>query len=128
MKKPDLLILITIWEFLTALVALVGVVFLAIYAFPTVIWLLWGVARAGVLFGLSVGTLLLLAYCGVAVAAGFGLLTGREWGRILAVVHSALSVFNVPVGTVIGILSIIYLIKPEVKEYFETCRSVQTDA
>ena len=115
--------LITIWEFFTALIALVGVVFLAVCAFPTVIWLLWGIVRVGALFGLSVATLLLVTYCGVAVAAGFGLLTNKGWGRILAIVHSAFSVFNVPVGTVIGILSIIYLIKPEVKEYFETCRS-----
>jgi len=119
MKRPDLLLLIAIWEFLTALVAFIGVIVIGVFAFPSVI-AMWGNPRIGGLFGLSVGTIVLLTYLGLSVAAGVGLITGKEWGRITAIIHAALSVLNVPIGTAIGILVLIYLTKPETKEYFET--------
>jgi hypothetical protein len=50
---------------------------------------------------------------------------GKEWGRITAIVHSALSLFSIPIGTVIGVLSIIYLTKLEVKEFFTPRKSVE---
>ena len=119
MKRPDLLILIAIWEFLTAAVVLCGLVLLGIFAF---VWIVpfWDYALAGTLFGM--GLLILLTYCGLAIAAGIGLINGREWGRIAAIVHAALSISSVPIGTVIGILSIVYLTSPSVKEYFESAR------
>ena len=119
MKRPDLLILIIIWEFLTALGALIGIISIAVFAFPPVV-ALWDVARAGALFGLSVGTIVLLAYLGLSVAAGIGLIMGKEWGRISSIVHAALSLFWMPIGTVIGILTLIYLTKTEVRDYFQT--------
>jgi len=125
LKKPDLLILITIWEFLTVLIVVVGLVFMGIYAYPIAIELLWGVARVGMLFGLSVGTLILLLYCGTGLLGGIGLSTGKPWGRMLSIVHSVLSLILVPIGTIIGTLAIIYLTKPEVKEYFETYGKTQ---
>ena len=119
MKRPDLLLLIAIWEFLTALFAFIGVIFIGLFAFPHV-FTLWGDARIGGVFGLSVAVIILMAYLGLSVAAGVGLLTGKEWGRITGIVHAGLSVLNVPIGTVIGILVLVYLTKPEIKEYFET--------
>jgi hypothetical protein len=49
---------------------------------------------------------------------GIGLLKGREWGRILSIIHAALNLLWVPVGTVIGVLILIYLTKTETQEYF----------
>ncbi len=122
MKKNDtLIILIAIWAFLNALGALSGVVSIAVFAFPTVA-ALWNVARIGAIFGLSLGIIVLLAYLGLSLAAGIGLITGKEWGRISAIIHASFSLFNIPVGTIIGVLTLIYLTKPEVKEYFETVR------
>lgn len=132
MKKPDLLILIAIWEFITAFVVFIGIVAIALFAFPTVlgIWgeweyygngMIWSsgdIPRTGAIFGLSIAILILLCYMVLAIAGGIGLFTGKEWGRITTIVHSALSLFSVPIGTVIGVLSIIYLTKPEVKDYF----------
>ena len=37
----------------------------------------------------------------------------------MGIIVAALSLFWFPVGTAIGILVIIYLAKPEVREYFE---------
>ena len=138
MKKPDLLVLIAIWEFITAFIVLIGIAAIAVFAFPAVLgnWGNWNngmpyngyyngmmgnygnVPMVGAVFGLSVAILILFCYLVVAIIAGIGLLTGKEWGRITAIVHSALSLFSIPIGTVIGVLSLIYLTKADVKAYF----------
>jgi len=120
-KRPDLLILIAVWEFLSALASLIGIAAIAVFAFPEV-GCMWGVAEVGGLFGLSVAMLVLLCYMGMAVAGGIGLLQGKNWGRILSIVHAALSLFWIPIGTIIGILTLIYLTRSEVQEYFEGSR------
>jgi uncharacterized membrane protein len=135
MKKPDLLVLLAIWEFISAFVAFIGIVAIAVFAIPFVLgsWGNWeyyngdyygmmgnytDMPRVGAVFGLSVAILILLCFLVIAVVAGIGLLKGREWGRITGIVHSALSVFCAPIGTVIGVFSIIYLTKQEVKDFF----------
>jgi hypothetical protein len=37
MKKPDLLVLIAIWEFISAFVAFIGIVAIAVFAIPFVL-------------------------------------------------------------------------------------------
>ena len=129
MKKPDLLILIAIWQFITAFGALIGIAAIAVFAFPAVTgywdtgsWggMGWRDGMMGGVFGLSVGILFLLCFLAFAVAGGIGLMLnrGREWARIISIVHSALSLFAIPIGTIIGTLSIIYLVKQEVRDYF----------
>ena len=119
MRRPDLLVLIAVWEFLTALGAFIGISAIGIFAFPEV-FRLWGPALVGGIYGLSMALLMLLCYTSIAVAGGIGLLNGKEWGRILSIAHAAVSLLWIPFGTIIGILVIIYLIKPEVREYFES--------
>ena len=118
MKRPDLLTLVVAWQFLSAFISFVVVCILAIFAFPEVIGPMWGPALTGVIFGLSVGILILLIIIGIAIAGGIGLLKGQEWGRVLSIVHAALSLFSFPFGTIIGVLVIIYLTKPDVTAYF----------
>ena len=131
MKKPDLLVLIAIWQFITAFFAFVGIAAIAVFAFPSVLgyWdgYAYGMIRGGYdmpvwagVFGLSIGILVLLCYLALAVAGGIGLLLhkGHEWARIVSLVQNALVLFAVPIGTVIGTLSIIYLTRQEVREYF----------
>ena len=117
MKRPDLLILIIIWEFISAFFAFIGLSAIGVFAFPHVIDEALDPALLGAVFGLSIAVLILLCYIGSAIAAGIGLLKGKEWGRILGISHAALSLFAFPIGTVIGILSIIYLMTPEVSAY-----------
>jgi hypothetical protein len=119
MKRPDLLILIAIWEFITAFFALIGISAIAVFVFPDALAPMWGPAVTGAVFGLSVAVLVLLCYIGIALAGGIGLLRGQEWGRVLGIAHAALSLFFFPIGTVIGILIIIYLTKSEIAEYFK---------
>ena len=113
MRRPDLLVLIAIWEFLGAAGCLIGIAAIAIFALPYT----WEV---GGIFVLTIAIVALACYVGVSVAGGIGLLLGKEWGRILSIVNAALSVFWIPIGTVIGILAIIYLAKSETREYFAT--------
>ncbi len=119
MKRPDLLILIVIWQFVSAFMAGVGIIAIAVFVLPAVFDVAWGNLAIGSTVFIGFGLLVLLGYVGLAVAAGVGVLLGKEWGRILAIVHAALSAMNLPVGTVIGVLSLVYLTKPEVKAYFE---------
>ena len=113
MERNDVLLLIAIWEFLTAAGALIGVVAIAVFAFPDT-------NDAGGYFGLSIATVALLAYFGLAVAAGVGLIMRKEWGRIAAIIHAALSLIRIPFGTIIGALALVYLLRSKTREYFST--------
>ena len=130
MKRPDLLVLIAVWMFLSALGILIGIAAVSSMFFFTYPWMCWdGIGAWGMwdmpqmggfaIFALGVAVLVMVAYFILALMGGIGLLKGKEWGRVLSIVHAALSLFWIPVGTVIGILVIIYLVKPEVREYFE---------
>lgn len=117
MKRPDEILLIAIWNFISSLMAVIGMAAAAIFAYP-VIMNLHGIARTGGLFGIGVAMLLLVCYTVVALTGGIGILNRKEWGRVLCIVQAALSLFAFPFGTVIGVFIIIYLGKPEVKDYF----------
>jgi hypothetical protein len=118
LKRPDNLIPIVVWQFITAFVALIGIFILSAFTFPDAIGPLWGQAITIGIFVFSIATLTLLVFIGIAIASGIGLLKGQEWGRVLSIVHAALSMFSFPIGTIIGILIIVYLTKPEVSDYF----------
>lgn len=115
MRKSDILLLIAVWDFLTAVGPLVGIIAIAVFAFPDA-------DDAGAYFGLSVATVVLLAYFGLSTMAGVGLITAKEWGRIMAVIHAATDLVLIPFGTVIGALTLVYLTRPSTREYFETAR------
>ena len=118
LKKPELLILIVIWEFVTALISLIGILAVALFAFPRVV-ILHDIARLGGVFGLSIVIVLLAAYLCLSVTAGSGLIIGKAWGRLLAIIHAVLSLIKIPFGTIIGGLTLFYLFSREVEAYFE---------
>lgn len=53
------------------------------------------------------------------IIAGIGLFKRKEWARILTLILSVLDLFNIPVGTAIGVYSIWALVQPEVVEQFK---------
>ncbi len=130
MKRPDLLVLIAVWMFLSAFGILIGIALVSSVFFFTYPWMwwdgmmggwnMWGMPGMGgfAIIGLSIAVLVMVAYFILALMGGIGLLKAKEWGRILSIIHAALSLFWAPVGTVIGVLILIYLTKNEVKEYF----------
>ncbi|MFC2066473.1 hypothetical protein ACFLUO_05370 [Chloroflexota bacterium] len=70
------------------------------------------------IFALSIVVFIMTAYFIIALLGGIGLLRGKEWGRILSIIHAALSAFWIPIGTIVGILILLYLATPEVREHF----------
>jgi uncharacterized membrane protein (DUF2068 family) len=117
MKRPELLLLVIVWEFLNAVAVLIGLGVIAVFAFPEVIRSSESAELAG-LFGLSIAVLVLLCFGGIALAGGIGLLKRKRWGRTMSIIHAAISVLNVPIGTVVGALTILYLTRTEVVAYF----------
>lgn len=121
MKRPDALILIAVWEFITAIGFMIGISALFLFAFPEASRL-HGVDNFGAVFGLSIAVFFLFVNAALALVAGIGLLAGKEWGRVLSIAYATLSLMRIPFGTVIGILVIVYLVRPETREYFESVK------
>jgi len=122
MKRPDLLLLVTIWQFLNAFLCLIGIAAIAIFAFPGALGHYGAVnvgSDIGAIFGLSIAILFLLCCIGLSVAGGIGLLLGKAWGRIISIINAVLSLLSIPIGTVIGVLVLIYLTRSEIRDYFE---------
>ena len=126
-KRPDLLLLIAIWQFLNAFLCLIGMAAIAIFAFPGALGHYGPVnigppiyPDIGAIFGLSIAIFVLLCCIGLSMAGGLGILSAKSWGRIISIVNAVLSLFAIPVGTIIGVLVLIYLTKAEVREYFES--------
>ncbi len=61
--------------------------------------------------------LLVLALPGLF--AGIGLLRFRSWGRILAIVVAVLNIFNVPLGTAMGIYTLVVMFDERTAHLFE---------
>ena len=114
MKRPELLIAIAIWRFIAASMLVVGIIAIATLAIPAAV----EDEDPGALFALSISAIVLLALISLSVVAGIGLIKGKTWGRTLAMVNAILELFWFPIGTTIGVLTLIYLFRQEVKEYF----------
>ena len=53
------------------------------------------------------------------IIAGIGLLRKKEWGRILTLIVSFISLLNFPLGTALGVYSIVILVKEETIQVFK---------
>jgi hypothetical protein len=53
------------------------------------------------------------------IFAGYGLIKGREWGRILTLILSFLNIVNIPLGTALAVYSFVILIKEESVQHFQ---------
>lgn len=52
------------------------------------------------------------------IIAGLGLFKRKEWARILTLILSVIDLFNIPIGTAVGVYSIWALVQPEVVAAF----------
>ena len=111
LKRDYLLTLIAVWEFLTAAGALIAVYIVVYESY------LEPEDPPPFAFGVAL-IVVLLVYFGLSVAAGVGMLKVKRWGRILAIIHAVLNLLNIPIGTVIGALTLVYLRRSETREYF----------
>jgi len=69
--------------------------------------------------GIGVGSLIALLSI-PEIIAGFGLLRHREWGRILTIVLAFFALLEFPIGTALGIYSLVVLLKSETAELFKS--------
>ena len=72
------------------------------------------------------GLFILVLICAVpGIVAGIGLLKFRPWARILTIVLSALNLFNVPIGTAVGVYGLWTLLNSETEQLFRSTPAVQ---
>ena len=118
-NKPSLIILVSIWFFFLGLLLLSLLVALSGWLMPTLVdQVRDGSADNFAVIGLSIGLFGIICGLGLAIAAGIGLLRGLHWGWILGIIGAIISLFSFPIGTVIGVLILIYLLRTDVKDYF----------
>jgi hypothetical protein len=68
---------------------------------------------------------LLLAVLAIpGIAAGYGLLTRKFWGRVLAIVMGILGLINFPIGTAVGLYTLWVLLQDEAIDYFGPLKPV----
>jgi hypothetical protein len=68
-----------------------------------------------------IGTVAIIFFGVIAlpsVIAGIGLLKHQEWGRILALVVGFLSLLDIPIGTALGVYTIVILMDDEARRIF----------
>lgn len=118
MKRPKWLIAIAIWRFIAASLLAIAIIAIAVFALPVAV----EDGDTGPLLGWSLVIHWLLVFISLFVVAGIGLIKGKSWGRVLAIVYAIPELFWFPIGTTIGVLTLIYLFRPEVKEYFATAQ------
>jgi hypothetical protein len=116
-SRPESHILLVVWQFVAAFFWLVGVGAAAVFAFPFSPGYEGSSVEIGDIFGMIAGTMFLLGCLGVSLASGVGLLHKKSWAQVVSIVSSALSIFLVPIGTVAGILALIYLLKSRTRDY-----------
>jgi hypothetical protein len=68
-----------------------------------------------IILPLFVGVIALIGLIG-----GIGLLSYKQWGRVMTIIVSALGCFNIPIGTLIGVYSIWVLMQDETVKLFQT--------
>jgi len=114
LKRPKWLIAIAIWRFIAASLLAIAIIAIAVFALPAAV----EDGDTGPPLGWSMVIRWLLVFISLFVVAGIGLIKGKSWGRTLAMVTAISDLCWFPVGTTIGVLTLIYLFRPEVKEYF----------
>ena len=65
------------------------------------------------------GSLFIAIFSAPQLIGGIGLMKKQEWARILILVVSFLNLFAFPIGTALGIYSIIILVKEEIAQLFK---------
>lgn len=126
MRRPDGITLISIYHFVEAGLFLLGICALAVIPFIVGTSIRYAdppdpgaeVAIPIVTTVIVVVIFALLLLLAANVAVGWGLWNMHAWARLGAIVLSGLRLFNVPIGTVIGGLTIWYLLQPEAMEAF----------
>ena len=117
--RDDGITLLALYHFVLAGAFLIGTVAVALPAVITAIVGIFEDSDALIATAiLGVIAFVLMTFCILILIIAYGLWTMRQWARVATIALAMLSLFAVPLGTVIGGVTIWYLIKPEVAEQF----------
>ncbi len=118
MRRPDGVTLIAVWHFVVAGLCILGLCGMAV---PIVaVWANPGdtalVATIALMFGVAV----IILFGGAFAIVGWGLWQLEEWARAGAIVLAILQLPGLPIGTVVGALTLWYLLgDPDAKAAFQ---------
>src|SRR3989475_7885847 len=93
-----------------------------LYFIQGAIWIVGGFVIAGLFFfdgaiaAICGGIGVILGIANFIV--GWGLWTLQGWAPMVAIILAILALFNFPIGTLISIITLIYLFQPEIKPAF----------
>jgi len=119
-KRPDNVTAIAIYHLIVGAMKLLGAVALLILgALPVMLTVYDEVALIWSLIAIGVGAAILGAFGIVSLVVGFGLLKMCPWARWAAVVLAVLGLPSFPVGTVVSVLILIYLLGDDGRQAFE---------
>jgi len=120
-RKPDLLFLVVLWGLLSAFLYYGGMILLIVFILPEAlgIGVAAGNANPASMIAMIVGGLYLLISGTSALVGAIGILKGKRFGRLLCIIAAVMSMVYFPIGTIPGVLVLLYLSKAEVVAYFE---------
>jgi hypothetical protein len=100
-----------------------GVVILTILEVIAAVYTLFAGAAAGTLLAFAAPVLaglggLFILIGLVELLLAWGLYTGKNWARIVAIIFAILGLLAIPIGTIISIIILYYLTRPHVKAFF----------
>lgn len=75
-----------------------------------------GAAAGSAVFGVL--GFVMIAFAVLYAFLGMSLMKLRNWARVVSIVFAALGLLSFPIGTIIGVLILINLTKPEIKDLF----------
>ena len=55
----------------------------------------------------------------IEIVIGISLFTGKNWARILVLIGAVIDLIGFPIGTIFGIILLIYFTRPKVVAYFK---------
>lgn len=117
--RPDGVVLVSIWFFIQAGLALLGLAAIVIFAFPAVITgTATGSDRYFAVAGVSFAALVVAFFAALPLVTAIGLLGLHGWARWVALVLGGLGLIAFPIGTAAGILIIWYMLSDEAKQAF----------
>ena len=118
-SKPEGVILVAIYQFISAIPGIIVGAAILMIALPAVLMNVDDqIGLLASIFGLSLAVLFTLGLSLVSILAGLGLIGLKNWARWLACGLALLIVWAVPVGTLIGGAILVYLLQPNIKKCF----------
>ena len=119
-KRPDGVTIIAIIEFVLAAPFFLGALAILFFAVPAVLmYTRHPMGLLAPLFGLAIGILFSAAFGVLLVIAGVGMLSMRNWARIMTIILAIVMLPGFPVGTLLGVVALWYLFQDEVKALFD---------